>query len=84
MKNYQTFMLMQSYFQEKMNIVSYFKLFYQVGLLSRAPVLAEYFNDAVKIKKLNLSRVNSSQKKILVDSEVKLQTELLKLRYTKK
>ena len=78
--NYKNFLLLHSSFQEKMNIVTYFKLFNQVTLLSKAPILAEYINDAQKNMKINISEVDSSHKKILLNPEIKIQTELLKLR----
>ncbi len=81
-KSYKNFLLLESSFKEKMNIVSYFKLFYHFAILSKAPILAEYLNDPGN-SKLNISEGNSSQKKIMPDSGIKLQNYLPQLRNTK-
>jgi hypothetical protein len=63
-KGYKTYMNLESYFNEKMDIVSYFKLYYQVSLLSKAPVVAEIIHDPGKNNKIRHSEENSSRKKI--------------------
>jgi hypothetical protein len=73
-KGFKTFMKMESCFNEKMDIVNYFKLYYQVSLLSNAPVEAQKIHDpgeSIKSIKMRQFDENSSSKKIF--------TEILKL-----
>jgi hypothetical protein len=83
-KGYKTYMKLESYFNEKMDIVSYLKLYYQVSLLSKAPVVAENIDDSGKNSKMIHSEQNSSHKKITPETEFKLNNYLPQFKKIKK
>jgi hypothetical protein len=62
-KGFNTYKKLESCFNEKLDIVSYFKLYYQVSLLSKAPVS----EDSPKKKILN-SKTNSAVKRIMSET----------------
>jgi hypothetical protein len=62
-KTYKCYEKIESNFKEKMDIVTYFKIFNHLEVLSKAPALIEYLNETGKIIK-TFKADNSPKKKI--------------------
>jgi hypothetical protein len=78
-KGFNTYMKLESCFNEKMDIVSYFKLYYQVSLLSKASVSEDSPN-----KKILHSKTNSAVKRIMSETEFNLNHQFPQFKTLKK